>query len=101
MGHGWTRWSLRDRGKLGVTVALGTGAETGVEGQMWSETSRRLVPASLSPPQFRGGLRRLRVRGPRMALGGCAHTRPQLNRLSTQALIAKTECKRRRELQRG
>ena len=48
MGHGWTRWSLRDRGKLGVTVALGTGAETGVEGQMRSETSRRLVPASLS-----------------------------------------------------
>lgn len=64
-------------GNLGRLVALGKGgAETGVEGQMRSETSAVwfLLPSLL--PQFRGELRRLRVatRKPRMALGGCAHT---------------------------
>lgn len=40
-----------------------------------------LIRASPSPLQFRGRFGRLRVRGPRLALGGRAHTRPQLPRL--------------------
>lgn len=49
-------------------------------GQIGTQPSKVLNRPTPTPPQFRGRIRRLCVRGPWLALGGRTYTRPQQSR---------------------
>ncbi|KAM5189462.1 N-acetylmuramoyl-L-alanine amidase isoform 2-T2 [Callospermophilus lateralis] len=63
---------------LSQYYGAGVAGDPGFRSNFRRQNGAALTSASTLAQQFCGGLRRLRVRGPRLALGGRAHARPQL-----------------------
>uniref|UniRef100_A0A452SWF7 Peptidoglycan recognition protein 2 n=1 Tax=Ursus americanus TaxID=9643 RepID=A0A452SWF7_URSAM len=66
---------------LSQYYGAGVAGDSGLRSNFRRQNAAALTSAPTLTQQFRDRLRRLCVRGPRLALGGRAHARPQLSRL--------------------
>uniref|UniRef100_A0A8C4L814 Peptidoglycan recognition protein 2 n=1 Tax=Equus asinus asinus TaxID=83772 RepID=A0A8C4L814_EQUAS len=66
---------------LSQYYGAGVAGDPGFRSNFRRQNGGALISVPTLTQQFRGGLGRLRVRGPRLALGGSAHARSQLPRL--------------------
>uniref|UniRef100_A0A8C0K6Q7 Peptidoglycan recognition protein 2 n=1 Tax=Canis lupus dingo TaxID=286419 RepID=A0A8C0K6Q7_CANLU len=66
---------------LSEYYGAGVAGDPGFRSNFRRQNTAALTSTPTLTQQFRDRLRRLRVRGPRLALGGRAHARPQLSRL--------------------